>query len=189
MISRFVRHFSNLSERYSTTLFKVASESKELEKVTQDMSFLKELYESSPDFKVLVANPSITRQQLTSIMGELIEKGGFAESTKRILDLLTSNKRLGFLPEVAKDFEELLKAQERKEVVKVVAAEELTQGEKKEVEAALKEFDKSKNYELTFAVDKDILGGLQLYFPTVFMDLSLRSRLDKIKDEVGSLAG
>ena len=187
MLARLARNFSTLGERYSQTLFKSAGDAGELEKVSEDMKYLIELHSTSEDFKILLNDPTIRKDNLEKIMGELTSKAQFSKTTQKAIQLMTENKRLNFLPEVAKNYEEHMKARERKEVVKVVAAEELSNPQKKQVEAALKEFDKTKTYELTFAVDQSILGGLQLYFPTAFMDLSLKSRLDKIKDEVGSM--
>jgi F0F1-type ATP synthase delta subunit len=63
----------------------------------------------------------------------------------------------------------------------------LSPEEEKQVEASMTGFSSDAKYDLNFEVDPAILGGLQLYFPTAFMDLSLKSRLDKIKEEVSVL--
>jgi F0F1-type ATP synthase delta subunit len=55
------------------------------------------------------------------------------------------------------------------------------------VAEALKEFDTSKNFDVTYDIDPAILGGLQLFFPTAFMDLSLKTRIDRLEDECSGI--
>jgi ATP synthase F1 delta subunit len=187
MFSLVLRKFSSFGDRYAITLFTIAKEAKQVKEVSSDMKYILDLYEQSPDFKVLTTDPTISRPKVQSILHEIGVKAGFSDTTNRMLDLMGANKRLNYLREVAKSYELHAKSLERKESVKVVSAEDLTDEEKRQVQEALKEMDKSKKYDLNFSVDPSILGGLQLYFPTAFMELSLKSRFDKIKDEVSSI--
>jgi F0F1-type ATP synthase delta subunit len=41
-----------------------------------------------------------------------------------------------------------------------------------------------KEFKLEFQIDPSIKGGLQMYTETEFMDMSLASRLEKLKSEV-----
>ena len=155
--------------------------------MSEDLKYMTELYSISPEFKVLVTDPTIHRGKLLEILADLGTKSQFCETTKRMLQLMANNKRLNYLSEVSKTYELHVRSLEKKEVVRVVSAEKLGEEEKKQVEAALVEMDKSKKYELTFDVEPSIMGGLQLYFPTAFMELSLKSRYDKIRDEVSTI--
>jgi ATP synthase F1 delta subunit len=159
-----------------------------VKEVSSDMSYIRELLAVSPDFKVLLTDPTINKGTLLEILEDLGKKAQFCETTNKVLALMTNNKRLNYLHEVAKTFEVHVKLLDKKETVKVVSAESLSDEEKAQVQKALQEMDKNKKYELTFAVDPSILGGLQLYFPAAFMELSLKSRLDKIRDEVSNIA-
>lgn len=183
-----LRKFSKFGDRYAITLFKAAESAKQLNEVSVDMKYLSELYSASPDFKVLITDPTINKAKLLDILADLGKKAEFCQTTNRMLDLMANNKRLNYLGEVFKIYDMHMKTLEKKETVKVVSAEALSEGEKKEVQGALQELDKTKKYELTFTVEPSILGGLQLYFPTAFMELSLKSRYDKIRDEVSNIA-
>ena len=44
-----------------------------------------------------------------------------------------------------------------------------------------------KEFTLDFTVDPSIKGGLQMYTETEFMDMSLASRVDRVKAEVAKL--
>ena len=41
-----------------------------------------------------------------------------------------------------------------------------------------------KEFTLSFEVDESIIGGLQLYTESKFMDLSVQSRMEKINGEI-----
>mmetsp|Transcript_4769 Transcript_4769/g.634 ORF Transcript_4769/g.634 Transcript_4769/m.634 type:complete len:117 (-) Transcript_4769:29-379(-) len=116
-----------------------------------------------------------------------MSKGDFTTTTKQLVNLMIDNKRLNNLEDLCKEYDNLLKQLDKREIVRVVSATELSGEQKREVEEALKSFDSSKKFEVTFDQDRGILGGLQLYFPTAFMDLSLKSRLDRIKDELSTI--
>lgn len=179
---------TNIGERYALTLLKVAEEDQSLQKVAEDMKFVEQLYAESKDFKVLITDPTIKKSEQQKLLHELMEQANFAPATRKVIDLLSENKRLNSLNDMAKRYKEYMLAKEKREVVKVVSATVLNDQEKKEVENALRDYDPSKKYELSYDVDASILGGVQLYFPTAFMDLSLRSRLEKIRDELAGIA-
>jgi F-type H+-transporting ATPase subunit delta len=187
MFSVVLRKFSSFGDRYAITLFRAAQGANQLKEVSGDMKYILELYTASPDFKVLLTDPTIGRAKTIDILNDLGTKALFCETTSRVMKLMANNKRLNYLAEVAKTYEIHVKSLEKKETVRVVSADQLGDDEKKEVQKALQEMDKNKKYELTFSVDPSILGGLQLYFPSAFMELSLRSRFDKIKEEVSNI--
>jgi F-type H+-transporting ATPase subunit delta len=188
MLSRTVRRAFGASARYSITLFRAAAEAKVLDQVSTDVTFLKQLYSDSTDFRVLVSDPTINARNLNSVFSDLSTQAQFSSVTLRLINVLVENKRLSELPSVLKEYEEHVRNLNRKETVKVVSASALTDTDRQDVANALKEYDGSVTYELSYEVDAALLGGVQLYFPTAFMDLSLRSRLNKIRDDVASIA-
>ena len=179
---------TNIGERYALTLLKVAEEDQSLQQVAEDMKFVEQLYAESKDFKVLITDPTIKKSEQQKLLHEVMEEANFATASRKVIELLSENKRLNSLNDMAKRYKEYMLAKEKREIVKVVSATALNDQEKDEVEAALRDYDPSKKYELSYDVDASILGGVQLYFPTAFMDLSLRSRLEKIRDELAGIA-
>lgn len=47
--------------------------------------------------------------------------------------------------------------------------------------------NEGKQFTIDYEVDSTILGGLQMYTESEFMDMSLSSRLDRISSEVNKL--
>jgi len=65
----------------------------------------------------------------------------------------------------------------------------LSSSEEQEVLSALKANpqNEGKEFTLDFTVDESIKGGLQMYTETEFMDMSLSSRLDKLRGDIHKL--
>ena len=77
----------------------------------------------------------------------------------------------------------------KEEKITIISAEPLTSSEEAEVLEALRANPQNagKDFQLDFTVDPAIKGGLQMYTETEFMDMSLASRLDKLRVEITRL--
>lgn len=77
----------------------------------------------------------------------------------------------------------------REEKITIIAAQDLNADEQAEVLDALKANpqNEGKEFKLEFQVDPEIKGGLQMYTETEFMDMSLASRVTRLRDEVGRM--
>ena len=64
----------------------------------------------------------------------------------------------------------------------------MNEAEKEKVIAAIKKNKPDVRFKLSYEVDTAILGGLQIYAGTDFLDCSLRSRIEKLKTELGKIA-
>ena len=53
--------------------------------------------------------------------------------------------------------------------------------------AAVKRNKPDVKFKVTYEVDPAILGGLQIFAGTEFLDCSLRSRIERLKSELGRI--
>lgn len=115
--------------------------------------------------------------------------GDFHPLTIHFLEILADNKRLIYLSGIASRYQKLYKELNREQKIRVISAETLNSSEQSEVLQALKANPQNagKEFLLEFTIDPSIKGGLQMYTETEFMDMSLSSRLDKLKSEVSKL--
>jgi len=77
----------------------------------------------------------------------------------------------------------------KEEKISIISALELTSQERAEVQKALESNpdNEGKIFIIDYTVNPNIIGGLQMYTENKFMDLSLSSRLDRIKEEVNKM--
>lgn len=114
----------------------------------------------------------------------------FDQTTMKFLEILAENKRLVFVDEIANRYAKLYSECNKEEKINIISAEELTAGQKDQVMAALKANPENdgKAFTIEYTVDESIMGGLQMYTESEFMDMSLVSRVNALKDEVHRLS-
>lgn len=120
----------------------------------------------------------------------LKETAPFSDTTLNFLTVLADNKRLNFISEIADKYIKLYQAENKEEKITIISAEALSSDQKSQVVAALQANpqNEGKQFTIDYEVDETIMGGLQMYTESEFMDMSLSSRLDRIQAEVSKLA-
>lgn len=172
--------------RYASVLFTTASQEAALFDVYEDMKFLGELYANSESFQLFTQNAGVGVKEIRQFNSSLQETGDFNKVTIRFIEVLAENKRLMFIKEIAEKYAKLYQQFNKEEKITVISAYNLSQDEEKQVLAALKANpqNQGKEFVIEFKVDETILGGLQMYTESEFMDMSLASRVDRLQQEI-----
>ena len=76
----------------------------------------------------------------------------------------------------------------KEEDIRVICAKELSSEERSQVIESLKKNKPGVRFKVTYEIDPAILGGLQIFAGTEFLDCSLRSRIEKLKNELSRIA-
>ena len=153
------------------------------------MVYLAELYKHSEEFRLFTENAGVGRKEILLFNAVLQETAEFDQTTMKFLEVLAENKRLGFIDEIAAKYTKLYSEFNKEEKITIISAEELTSAQQDQVLAALKANpdNEGKAFTIEYQVDKSIMGGLQMYTESEFMDMSLVSRVNQLKDEVTRL--
>ena len=76
----------------------------------------------------------------------------------------------------------------KEEDIKVISAVDLAKDQQEQVLASLKKNKPGVKFRVTYEVDPAILGGLQIFAGSEFLDCSLRSRIERLKSELNRIA-
>merc|ERR1719447_104238 len=172
-----------LEGRYATALF-MASGGK-LEKVYQDMGALRDMMESSKDFKLLVESPGVDPETKVSALEAVCKKAGTEGSVVNFLKVLVENKRIGMLHRVIDLFEVFYCAEKGLVLCKVTSAATLTSGQQTEVKKAMeKRAEKGSTLIMEYATNPAILGGLQVKMGEAVFDNSVATRLERLQAQL-----
>ena len=119
----------------------------------------------------------------------LKETGDFNKVTYRFIEVLAENKRLMFIQEIAIKYQKLYQQFNKEEKITIISAYKLSAQEEQQVLGALQSNpqNQGKEFVLEFTIDETIMGGLQMYTESEFMDMSLSSRLDKLQSEINKM--
>jgi F0F1-type ATP synthase delta subunit len=76
----------------------------------------------------------------------------------------------------------------KEEDIRVISAVDLAKNDRERVVASLKKNKPGVRFKVTYEVDPAILGGLQIFAGSEFLDCSLRSRIERLKLELSRIA-
>ena len=154
------------------------------------MRFIEELYKNSEVFMMFTRNQAIGNKECEALISSMKQMGAFQDITYKIIEVLIENRRFKFINEIASHYQKLYQTFNKEEKIIIISAKDLSVSERKEVEQALKENpqNQGKEFIIEYSVDAAILGGLQMYTESEFMDMSLQSRLDRLQTEVNRIS-
>mmetsp|Transcript_6558 Transcript_6558/g.7849 ORF Transcript_6558/g.7849 Transcript_6558/m.7849 type:complete len:295 (-) Transcript_6558:3659-4543(-) len=176
--------------RYSGVLFTTASQNGDLYKVYEDMRYMQEIFKNSEMFRLFTENGGVGANEIRQLNQALRDTAQFSETTLHFLTVLADNKRLNFIEEIAEKYAKLYQEFNKEEKITIISASDLSDDQKTQVMAALQANPENtgKQFTIDYEVDETIMGGLQMYTESEFMDMSLSSRLTRISAEVSKLS-
>ena len=157
-----------------------------------DMENLLTLLKITPTLEKYLANPLIKDEEKKNVLNKCLP-AKTSPTTKNFLMLLVEKKRIGYLQVITQTF--LNKAYNFVclKFVEVYSASVLTKDQKTQLVEKLKillgpEFTTSKAYyskiNVTFKIDKEILGGFIIKVDSKIIDLSLRGELEGLAKQM-----
>jgi F-type H+-transporting ATPase subunit delta len=170
----------SVARRYARALLE-ASSGADVDRLSAQLNALNDTVGAQPELKAFLANPTHTPAQLRAVMDVLIQKLPIdAEPLPRFLRLLIDRRRLGSLPDIARQFRDL--ADERAGRVRgmVVSATPLDPDTLQRLQQALQSITHAQVV-LQAEVDPSVLGGVSAQVGSVLYDGTLRTGLDEIR--------
>ena len=140
---------------------------------------------ASPGADDLFGNPRVSEAQLIEfIAGIATDAGASVDAHARnFLALLAHNRRLGYLPAIATQFEALRAEVENTLDVEVTTAFALTPAQREQLSAALGTRFK-RHVRLAESVDATLLGGAIVRAGDLVIDGSVQGRLARLQQQI-----
>ncbi|MDX1799692.1 MAG: F0F1 ATP synthase subunit delta [Marinobacter sp.] len=172
-----------LARPYANAVFAAAQQSKQLDEWSDMLAFAAAVA-SDPQTKALVTHPTLPDDKKAAAFADFCE-GKLSEQGQNFVALLAENRRLLLLPEITVLFEGLRAQLERSVSVELATPFELTEEQtNKLVEALSRKLDRKVN--LSTAMDKTLIGGVVIRAGDVVIDASVRGKLKKLAEAIGS---
>jgi F-type H+-transporting ATPase subunit delta len=172
-----------VARRYANAIFAIGSKDgvEARDRYGSALSGLGEMLVASPPLAATLKSPVITAEEKKGVLGKLLDRLKADATVRNFCFLLADKERLGFLGEIAGMYGDLL--DEAKGVIRgrLTTAVDLSKEKRAELKAKLEEKAGSV-IELTFATDKDILGGMVLKIGDRVLDASLRAQLGILRE-------
>lgn len=180
---------TSIEGRYASSLFTAASQKKALHDVFQDMSTIKEIYDGSEAFRIFVGNESLKTNVQLGSLNKMLKSFKVNQLTQNLLETVVANKRLKYLGKVSSKYLELYRILSKEEKLTIISAAPLDDSEKQDLLEALQgsKITSSTKFEVTYEVNPEILGGLQIYTENEYIDLSAKSRINAVMDQLDKI--
>jgi F-type H+-transporting ATPase subunit delta len=174
---------STLARPYAKAAFEYAMEAGDLQGWSDSLGTASSVAKQSSVDQLLSSPSSTSAEQaaaLTDICGEFLGSAG-----KNFICILSENRRLKLLPQIAHQFEIMKANQEKAIEVDVVSAQPLDEEQQEKLTQALsKKLERKVNMQVS--LDKSLLGGAVIRAGDTVIDGSIRGRLTKLAESFNS---
>ena len=114
--------FSNsTSKSYAVALYELAKENSELSNVEDGMNGLKKLLDDNSDFKEMISNPTVEKEEKQKIMFGIADQYNFSQILKNFLGLITIKNRLFFLGKIINSFLNIISVDKGELIAKLIS--------------------------------------------------------------------
>ena len=172
-----------VSKTYSEALFDLALEDGTLTTIIEEVNIVKEAIAKNPDLLKLLSHPKINKEEKISVI-ENIFKGRVSDSLVGFLVIIVQKDRYDDLDGIFEYFIAKVREYKNVGVASVTSAVELTEEQKKQVEEKLLQTTKYSQFELSFYVDKSLIGGLVIRIGDRVVDSSIKTKLQMLAKDL-----
>ena len=174
-----------IAEVYSRSLFEVASEKGDLDRVHEELGQFADALSDDREMQVFFFSPYFSSQEKKDGIRRMIDDAD--ENFLRFLELLAERHRMPAIFRIRRGFDDLWRQENKLLPVTVTSAveldPELVEGIGKRIEEQT-----GQSVELSSKVDPDVLGGLRLQVGNMVLDASVRNRLEQLRKQVAKAA-
>ena len=176
--------FSNsTSKSYALALYELSKENSELDKIEDGIKGLHELLKESPDFKEMILDPTVAKEDKTNVINSIADQNNFSKNLKSFLGFVASKNRLFYLNVIIESFLNLVSKNKGELRANLISSKKLSLDEQKKIKDELsKDFKSSLN--LDYKYDPDLIAGLIIQVGSIMVDTSIKTKLKKIENNM-----
>jgi F-type H+-transporting ATPase subunit delta len=170
-----------LSSRYAKALFDFAGEKNQIEEVYGDLQLFAKTLKENRDLQVMLRNPVVQPNQKHQVF-ESIFNGALHDTTYQFIDVLLRKKREPALDTICEEFFKLYNTAHNIKPVTITTAHPLSGTLKNKITTLLAE-QTHTTIDLKEIVDPEIIGGFVIKMGDYYLDSSVLSKINKLRQE------
>ena len=174
------------AEVYGEALFDLAVESGGIDALADQIKAAELAFSENPEFLELLTHPKITKEEKLSVV-EAVFKGRMDDAVTGLLTVIVEKGRCSEIPAVFADFLDKVREYRKIGVASVVSATELSEAQKKRIEAKLLSQTKYESFEMRYTVDASLIGGMVIRIGDRVVDASIKSKLARMAGNLSQI--
>ena len=154
-----------------------------LEETATELSGLADTVQRFNGLELLMLNPAIDSRRKAAVLGEVAERLGASELTRRFVDVLADHERVDHLVKCAESFAALVDEQQGILNAEITSPEPLGEAELTDLRDRLASTT-GRAVRLQARTDPELLGGLRTRIGDNVYDGSLRRQLERMRERL-----
>jgi F-type H+-transporting ATPase subunit delta len=174
----------SIARRYARALLDVATEAGRADAVSEQLTSFSSAVGQNRELADVLFNPAYTREQRARVVESLLKALGQVETVlANSMRLLVDRNRLGYLPDIARLYRDMVDTQAGRVRGHVTSAVPLSADTLQSLAGTLKQLTQ-RNVVLESRVDPSVLGGVAAQVGSTLYDGTLRTQLEQLRREL-----
>ena len=175
-----------ISKTYGDALFELALEENRIDDYVAEVDAMLTIFRDNPELSKLLNHPKISKEEKITVVGQIFE-GKISKELLGLINMIVEKDRNNAMEDIFKYFIDRVKEYKNIGVAKVTSAIELSDAQKAQVEKRLLETTGYVKFEISYDVDKDLIGGMVIRIGDRVVDSSIRTRLYELTKELNKI--
>ena len=175
-----------VSKTYGDALFATALEAGRMDEFFEATKAVADILRTNEDFSKLMNHPKIIKEDKVKIAEETFG-GRIPKEIVGIMVLMITKGRAGEMLSVFDYFVDLVKEEKKIGKADVTSAIELSKEQKEKVEKKLLETTEYKSFEMNYAVDESLIGGMVIRIGDRVVDSSIKTKIYNLSRELRNI--
>jgi F-type H+-transporting ATPase subunit delta len=173
---------SRSAYRYALAILEVAEETKQLDRVGEDLALIGNAIKESREFYLFLRSPIVNKDKKEHLLGEVFN-GKICDLTMKFIILVTHKGRERHLIEIIREFNALRDQRLGIINVSVKTASTLTQDQRKRLVERIQTVTK-KSVRLDETLEPQLIGGFTVQYEDTVWDGSVRRQLETLRERL-----
>ena len=165
-----------VSKVYGDALFEAAREAGRMDDMYEEVLELQKLLQANEELQKMMENPKVIREDKENVI-ETVFRGRISDEIVLLMKLMFDKVRYSNIESVFDYFIGLVKEEKKIGIAYVTTAVELTDGQKDEIVRRLLETTRYESFEMNYAVDASLIGGMVIRIGDRVVDSSIKTKL------------
>lgn len=172
-----------VAQRYASGLAAAMPDTERLERALGQITTLGDMLAEYHDFRSCIGNDTIDEEVRWKVLSDVLERMHAEKEVVRLARLLLARDRTFSLSDIAEIVSTIVDERLNRTTAVVTTAVELTDGQRQRIEEGLAQFS-GKAVRLKCSVAPELVGGVHARIGGSVIDGSLRTQLQKLKNEL-----
>jgi F-type H+-transporting ATPase subunit delta len=174
---------ANVASVYARAVYELGQEKGQLDAVYRELKSFWDVCSASGPLKAVLAGAGIDPGSRKAILKDVSSALELGDVSGRLLEMLAGRNRIAIMPQLLKELEEMIQAGQGVQTGEVRSAVELSDQEVEALGSAIAKRVGGK-VRLRQVVDPALLGGVMATVAGKTFDASLRSQIERFKNEL-----